>query len=44
MGVRELYEEAVEASAKDMDDVKAGGTKPAGEFLDEFAQKHGLPR
>jgi hypothetical protein len=24
--------------------VKAGRTKPAEEFLDEFARKHGLPR
>jgi wobble nucleotide-excising tRNase len=41
---REDYQEAVQAVRQGHEDVKAGRTKPAEEFLDEFAQKHGLPR
>jgi predicted transcriptional regulator len=41
---RQDYQEAVEAVRQGLEDVKAGGTKPADQFLDEFARKHGLPR
>jgi len=41
---RQDYQEAVEAVRKGHEDVKAGRSVPAGEFLDEFARKHGLPR
>jgi len=41
---RQDYQEAVEAVRQGLDDVKAGRTKPADQFLDEFARKHGLPR
>ena len=41
---RQDYQEAVEAVRKGFEDVKAGRTKPAEQFLDEFARKHGLPR
>jgi len=38
------YQDAVEGVRQGYQDVKAGCTKPAGPFLDEFARKHGLPR
>lgn len=41
---RQDYAEAVEGIQQGLDDVKSGRTRPAGEFLDEFARKHGLPR
>ena len=41
---REDYQEAVEGIRRGLEDVKAGRTVPADEFLDEFARKHGLPR
>jgi predicted transcriptional regulator len=41
---RQDYQEAVQAVQQGVEDVKAGRTKPAEEFLDEFARKHGLPR
>jgi wobble nucleotide-excising tRNase len=41
---RQDYQEAVEAVRQGVEDVKAGRTKPADQFLDEFARKHGLPR
>ena len=41
---RQDYQEAVEAVRQGFEDVKAGRTKPAEQFLDEFARKHGLPR
>jgi predicted transcriptional regulator len=41
---RQDYQEAVEAVRQGFEDVKAGRTKPADQFLDEFARKHGLPR
>jgi len=41
---RQDYQEAVEAVRQGHEDVKAGRTKPADQFLDEFARKHGLPR
>ncbi len=41
---RRDYEEAVEGIQRGLDDVKAGRTEPADAFLDDFAQKHGLPR
>ena len=41
---RQDYQEAVDAVRQGLDDVKAGRTTPAEQFLDEFARKHGLPR
>lgn len=41
---RQDYQEAVEGIRQGCDDVKAGRTKPADQFLDDFARKHGLPR
>lgn len=41
---RQDYQEAVEAIRRGHEDVKAGRTRPAEQFLDEFARKHGLPR
>jgi predicted transcriptional regulator len=37
------YQWAVEGVRRGLEDVKAGRTVPADEFLDEFARKHGLP-
>ena len=41
---RQDYQEAVDAVRQGLDDVKSGRTKPAEQFFDEFARKHGLPR
>jgi predicted transcriptional regulator len=41
---REDYQETVQAIHQGLEDVKAGRTKPAEQFLDEFTRKHGLPR
>src|SRR5438034_11010828 len=41
---RQDYEEALGAVRHGLEDVKAGRTRPAEEFLDEFTRKHGLPR
>ena len=41
---RQDYEEAVEGIRQGYEDVKAGRTKSADQFLDDFARKHGLPR
>jgi hypothetical protein len=41
---REDYSETVEAVLESYEDVKAGRTQPAGEFLEELRVKHGLPR
>jgi hypothetical protein len=41
---REDYQEAVQAIHQGLEDVKGGRTKPAEQFLDEFARKNGLPR
>jgi predicted transcriptional regulator len=41
---RQDYQEAVDAVRQGHEDVKAGRTTPADQFLDEFARKHGLPR
>jgi len=41
---RQDYHEAAEAVRQGVEDVKAGRTKPADEFLDSFARKHGLSR
>ena len=41
---REDYEETVNAVREGYEDVKAGRTKPAAEFLEELRVKHGLPR
>ena len=38
------YQETVQAVRQGYEDVKAGRTEPAEQFLDDFAQKHGLPR
>lgn len=41
---RQDYQEAVAAVRQGHEDVKAGRTVSADEFLNEFARKHGLPR
>lgn len=41
---RQDYQEAVEGIRQGYEDVKAGRTTPADQFLDEFARKHGLSR
>ena len=41
---RQDYQEAVEGIRQGYEEVKAGRTQPADEFLDKFARKHGLPR
>ena len=41
---REDYREAVEGIRQGYEDVKGGRTRPADQFLDDFARKHGLPR
>ena len=41
---RQDYQEAVEGVRRGLEDVKAGRTVQADEFLDKFAQKHELPR
>jgi len=41
---RQDYQEAVEGIRQGYGDVAAGRTKPAEDFLDEFARKHGLAR
>jgi hypothetical protein len=41
---RQDYHEAVEGVRQGHEDVKAGRTRPADQFLDEFARKQGLPR
>ncbi len=40
---RQDYQEALGAIRQGLEDVKAGRTRPADDFLDEFARKHGLP-
>jgi predicted transcriptional regulator len=41
---RQDYREALEGIREGYEDVKAGRTRPADDFLDDFARKHGLPR
>ena len=41
---RQDYQESVNAIRKGYDDVKAGRTRPAAEFLEELREKHGFPR
>ena len=41
---RQDFEETVEGIRRGHEDVKAGRTRPAGEFLSEMRQKHGIPR
>jgi predicted transcriptional regulator len=41
---RQDYQEAVEGIRQGYEDVKAGRARPAEQFLDDFARKHGLPR
>ena len=38
------YQEALEGIRQGREDVRAGRTAPAEQFLDAFARKHGLPR
>ncbi len=38
------YRESVQAIQKGYEDVKAGRTRPASEFLEELRVKHGFPR
>lgn len=41
---RQDYEESVAAICQGNEDVKAGRTRPAAEFLEELREKHGFPR
>ena len=41
---RQDYQEAVEGVRQGYEEMKAGRTQPAGQSLDDFARKHGLPR
>ncbi|HEV2380293.1 MAG TPA: hypothetical protein VG206_10915 [Terriglobia bacterium] len=41
---RQDYQEAVEGIRRGYEDVKAGRTRPAAEFLEELRVKHGFPR
>jgi hypothetical protein len=41
---RQDYQEALDAVRQGHEDVKAGRTVPADQFLDEFARRDGLPR
>ena len=41
---REDYAETVDAVLEAYEDVKAGRTQPAAEFLEELRVKHGFPR
>lgn len=41
---RQDYLAAVEATRRGYEDVKAGRTRPAAEFLDDMRRKHGIPR
>ena len=41
---RQDYQEAVEGIRRGYEDVKAGCTRPAAEFLEELRVKHGFPR
>jgi predicted transcriptional regulator len=41
---RQDYKESVEATRRGYEDVKAGRTRPATEFLEELREKHGFPR
>ncbi len=41
---RQDYLDAVEGTRRGYEDVKAGRTRPAAEFLDDMRRKHGIPR
>jgi predicted transcriptional regulator len=41
---RQDFEEAVEGIRRGHEDVRAGRTRPAAEFLAEMRRKHGIPR
>ncbi len=41
---RQDFEEAVEGIRRGHEDVKAGRTRPAADFLSEMRQKHGISR
>jgi predicted transcriptional regulator len=41
---RQDYDASVAVVHRGYEDMKAGRTRPAGEFLDELRKKHGFPR
>jgi hypothetical protein len=41
---RHDYQGTIQAVQHGIEDVKAGRTKPAEDYLDAFARKHGPPR
>ena len=41
---RQDFEEAVQGIRRGHEDVRAGRTRPAADFLSEMRQKHGIPR
>jgi predicted transcriptional regulator len=41
---RQDFDDAVEGIRRGYDDVKAGRTRPASEFLAEMRRQHGIPR
>ena len=41
---RQDYLDAVEGTRRGYEDVKAGRTRPAAEFLEDMRRKHGIPR
>ena len=41
---RQDYQKSVEAIRRGYEDVKAGRSRPAAEFLEELREKHGFPR
>ena len=41
---RQDYEGSEEAIRRGYEDMKAGRTRPAAEFLEELREKHGFPR
>ena len=41
---RQDFEDAVEGIHRGYEDMKAGRTRPAAEFLDDMRRKHDLPR
>jgi predicted transcriptional regulator len=41
---RQARADSIEAIRRGYEDVRAGRTRPASEFLDEIREKHGFPR
>jgi len=41
---RQDFEEAVEGIRRGHEDLRAGRSRPAAQFLSEMRQKHGIPR